>query len=201
MKKYLFLSTIAITISVLFSSVAFAVSGQMLTKTLSIGSKGSDVLVLQQFLKTKGYLSVTPNGIYGPATTKAVKAFQIDSGISPTGGIGPMTLKAFNNAQGGSPTSGIPAVSTLKTISITNSSATLHGSISVTNIANKMTPTFLYGKTIQYGMTTQAESTIDGFTAKVTGLSCGTTYHYKFSANNSSGTSNGGDMTFTTLSC
>lgn len=67
-----------------------------ISRTLQAGSQGVDVSVLQDFLNRAGYLSVTPNGHYGPATTQAVRAFQSGNYISVTGQVGPITLNAIN---------------------------------------------------------------------------------------------------------
>lgn len=67
-----------------------------INRTLQAGSTGIDVSVLQNFLNRAGYLTATPNGNYGPATTAAVRAFQYSNGISATGSVGPMTLNAIN---------------------------------------------------------------------------------------------------------
>lgn len=49
------------------------------------GSTGSGVLALQQALAAKGYLTATPNGVFGPATEAALKKFQCDQGIVCSG--------------------------------------------------------------------------------------------------------------------
>jgi len=66
------------------------------TKPLDYGSSGSEVLELQNRLKSVGYLKATPNGNYGPATLAAVKAFQRANGVSPLGNVGPATRAALN---------------------------------------------------------------------------------------------------------
>jgi peptidoglycan hydrolase-like protein with peptidoglycan-binding domain len=67
-----------------------------ITYSLSKGSEGVQVTVLQNFLNRAGYLFATPNGYFGPATTAAVRAFQASNGISATGSVGPMTRNAIN---------------------------------------------------------------------------------------------------------
>jgi peptidoglycan hydrolase-like protein with peptidoglycan-binding domain len=67
-----------------------------ITYSLSRGSEGVQVTVLQNFLNRAGYLSATPNGYFGPATTAAVRAFQASNGLSATGSVGPMTRNAIN---------------------------------------------------------------------------------------------------------
>lgn len=69
-------------------------------RTLTQGTQGDDVKVLQEKLVAKGYLTATPNGYFGPATLAAVKKFQCDKEIVCSGaafGIaGPMTQAALN---------------------------------------------------------------------------------------------------------
>ena len=56
-----------------------------LTVDLSYGQNNNSVYILQDFLKRKGYLQVTPTGYFGSLTVSAIKAFQIANGINPTG--------------------------------------------------------------------------------------------------------------------
>lgn len=82
-------------------SIAPAVSAATctsLTRELAYGSNdktaGGEVLKLQNYLKDAGYLSVAPNGNFGPSTQAAVKAFQSANGIPATGNVGPLTRLA-----------------------------------------------------------------------------------------------------------
>ncbi len=81
-----------------FAAILFLLStpaytfASTITHTLTKGSSGADVLALQQFLVTQGYLTTTPNGTYGPATTKAVTTLQKANKLQPTGSVGPKTL-------------------------------------------------------------------------------------------------------------
>jgi peptidoglycan hydrolase-like protein with peptidoglycan-binding domain len=61
----------------------------------NLSSTGEPTITLQNYLHDTGYLSATPNGIYGPATTAAVKKFQIANGISATGVVGQITRLAI----------------------------------------------------------------------------------------------------------
>ena len=66
-------------------------------RNLGIGSKGNDVLQLQNMLHSQGYMTVASNGYFGPATYKAVRAYQ--SGymhIGATGFVGPKTRLSLN---------------------------------------------------------------------------------------------------------
>jgi len=44
-----------------------------------------DILALQQALAARGYYKGKPDGVTGPMTKAAIRAFQSDSGITPTG--------------------------------------------------------------------------------------------------------------------
>lgn len=103
MRKLLF---IALALFFILPTVADAAS-------LSRGSTGSAVTALQQALVAKGYLTATPNGVFGPATEAALKKFQCDSGIICSGtraagyGVyGPRTQAALASAAGSAPSGG-----------------------------------------------------------------------------------------------
>lgn len=59
--------------------------------TLSRGSQGPAVRVLQESLTTLGYNPGPVDGIFGPLTEAAVKAFQTDRKITVDGIVGPQT--------------------------------------------------------------------------------------------------------------
>jgi peptidoglycan hydrolase-like protein with peptidoglycan-binding domain len=70
------------------------------TRSLTLGSTGTDVKALQQYLNTKGYtVSLTGPGsignetnYFGPATQRAVIKFQLANRITPAiGYFGPIT--------------------------------------------------------------------------------------------------------------
>lgn len=60
------------------------------TKNLKKGSRGNDVRWLQYELTSRGYALVC-DGIFGPKTDEAVRAFQADNGLVPDGIAGPLT--------------------------------------------------------------------------------------------------------------
>lgn len=60
--------------------------------------RGRDVLELQKILKNFGFNPGPIDGIYGPLTEKAVREFQISTGIKPDGIVGPNTLKQIIKA-------------------------------------------------------------------------------------------------------
>lgn len=64
----------------------FDPSGAHLFKRgLSIGSRGSDVFLLQKGLERLGYLDEKPDGIFGQKTKSALMRFQSMHGLAPTG--------------------------------------------------------------------------------------------------------------------
>ena len=98
-----------------------------------------------------------------------------------------------------------PAATTLAATIIGGSaSATLNGTVNGNGLAT--TVSFEYGETISYGKSISATpGTVTGnnqtnVNAAVTGLTPGTTYHFRIKAVNSSGTAYGTDLTFT-ISC
>ncbi|MDB5265327.1 MAG: hypothetical protein JWM39_40 [Parcubacteria group bacterium] len=66
-------------------------------RPLSVGSTGTDVSALQQFLKNAGFYTF-PNitGYFGQVTKNAVAAFQAAHDISSIGLVGPITLNLLN---------------------------------------------------------------------------------------------------------
>ena len=77
---------------------------QALTRGLSIGSKGDDVKILQQFLKDQGesiYPEGKVTGYFGQLTLKAVQKFQEEQeiaqkGVAGYGFVGPKTRAVIN---------------------------------------------------------------------------------------------------------
>lgn len=94
-----------------------------------------------------------------------------------------------------------PVVSTLSAASIGDSSATLRGSLTDDG-GESCSVRFQYGLTTSYGTTTSWVAgyvTGNTFTKAITGLSPGTTYHFRAQASNSMGTTSGSDGQFSTL--
>jgi peptidoglycan hydrolase-like protein with peptidoglycan-binding domain len=84
-----------------------------LSRSLSLGSTGSEVSALQQFLQSQGYYtSPSITGYFGSVTAKAVAAFQSAHGIAAIGSVGPLTstkiaaLSASCASSGGTSSSG-----------------------------------------------------------------------------------------------
>jgi phosphodiesterase/alkaline phosphatase D-like protein len=95
-----------------------------------------------------------------------------------------------------------PTVTTQPASNINATSAALNGLVNANN--DSTTVTFEYGTNTGYGtIVTADQSPVTGSTntavsANITGLLPNTTYHYRVVGQNSGGTRNGADMTFTT---
>lgn len=64
-------------------------------KTLFWGSRGGDVVTVQQKLRQWGYYHGFTDGVYGSATYRAVLDFQRRNGLRPDGVVGPRTWAAL----------------------------------------------------------------------------------------------------------
>lgn len=98
-------------------------------------------------------------------------------------------------------TAGAPVVVTGVATGVTSTTATLGGTVNPAGIA--ATYFFQYGPTTAYGQQTPTQSAVAGTatlpaSAAITGLSAGTTYHYRLSATNAHTTAVGADATFVT---
>lgn len=88
MKKILLvLGLVTLTTNVSFASI---------DSNLKYGMKNDSVLELQEFLQDEGLLTASPTGFFGPATLKAVKAWQVSQKLPATGFVGPMTREVIN---------------------------------------------------------------------------------------------------------
>lgn len=98
-----------------------------------------------------------------------------------------------------------PSAETTAATNITQTSATLNGSVNANNVST--TVTFEYGTTTSYGSSvTAAQNPVSGsaltqVSQTITSLVPNTLYHYRAVAQNTSGTSYGNDMTFTAGAC
>ncbi|MFV0623277.1 peptidoglycan-binding protein [Sphingomonas sp. ac-8] len=73
-----------------------------MVRSLRIGSRGDQVRALQTMLK-RYQPDLKPDGIYGPATERAVRAYQRRAGLYPPDGIaGPRTMGALTQGSTGS---------------------------------------------------------------------------------------------------
>ena len=83
--------------------LAFAVAAAFSAAALSrYGSRGDEVVKIQEKLKRWGYYSGEVDGVYGPKTYEAVRYFQRKNGLTADGIAGPKTLAAMGISSGGS---------------------------------------------------------------------------------------------------
>ena len=79
--------------------VPVVAGGAAFLHNLKMGSKGDDVIKLQTFLESNGFLVLPKNmkkGYFGASTKKALKKYQKSIQLSPTGSLGPKTRAALN---------------------------------------------------------------------------------------------------------
>ncbi len=68
---------------------------------LKLSSEGPEVLKLQQFLISNGFLAPdNATGYFGLVTSSAVKRFQFANGLAGTGTVGPLTRAVLNSLLG-----------------------------------------------------------------------------------------------------
>lgn len=86
----------AIILSFLFTGLFLASSDQaMAASNLSWGSRGTEVVTLQQTLNNQNYWCGTADGIFGAKTYAAVVKFQQAKGLQVDGIVGPKTRAAL----------------------------------------------------------------------------------------------------------
>jgi peptidoglycan hydrolase-like protein with peptidoglycan-binding domain len=78
----------------------------IITRSLSLGSQGSDVMGLQNYLNAQGFLNVSSTGYFGALTQAAVGRWQAQnniaaSGSSGNGTFGPLSRGLFGRLCGG----------------------------------------------------------------------------------------------------
>ena len=98
------------TLSALSSGSAVSKpANTMVSGTLSSGSHGEAVEILQQDLKDTYYYYGKVDGIFGPDVTQALKAFQSSTGLSADGKYGAKSYNALHNRGASIFNGGIPA--------------------------------------------------------------------------------------------
>jgi peptidoglycan hydrolase-like protein with peptidoglycan-binding domain len=119
-----------IVLGLLFSSLSsvFAFSCTDLKVNLKRGNESKDVLALQQFLVEKKFLTATPNGYFGPATVRAVQAYQKSIGLTNSGSVLALTRATIKKETCVSGGGGINAATTTQ---VTNTKATTTTVVSV----------------------------------------------------------------------
>lgn len=105
-------NTTSVSVSGQAASSSTSLSGTVMSacpifgRSLSIGSTGSDVTALQQFLNAQGYLNVSATGYFGALTKAAVGKWQVAAGVTTSGNagfgtFGPISRNFFSRNCGG----------------------------------------------------------------------------------------------------
>lgn len=144
-----------LSLSVLIPTGAAASSCPSLSRNLSRGVRGADVVSLQQFLIEEGVLAPgNATGLFGPLTEAAVKSWQASHGVvafgSPSttgwGVVGPKTRAAIFASCGRTPA--LPPVTVQPPVTLSNS-CTLDGKI----VAHGGSATFYRNRSVQSPVT------------------------------------------------
>lgn len=101
--KVFIITAVSLVLCLILSAVVGAALGD---RSLSSGSKGSEVKELQQKLTQLGYQLGKADGVYGKKTEDAVKRFQKNRGLKVDGVAGEKTIKELKRLTGESKTSG-----------------------------------------------------------------------------------------------
>ena len=115
----------------------------------------------------------------------------------------PLLNYCYNEWKGGGASVSAPTVETDEATGVNAAGATMNGSVNPNGASTAYW--FKYGKTESYGSTTAQKDAGSGTSATdvfetVGGLDPETVYHFRLTATNSQGTTDGADRTFTTLS-
>ncbi|MEK7538860.1 MAG: peptidoglycan-binding protein, partial [Patescibacteria group bacterium] len=92
----------SITTTTITPGTTSAPTGTTFKRMLFVGSRGADVMALQQVLAQEGFFTATPTQYFGPLTLKALKLFQEKYNISGPnlpgyGNLGPKTRGKLNS--------------------------------------------------------------------------------------------------------
>ena len=92
-----FLKAVGVAMGIIFTlwAVSRSYENSVAPTVSQYGSRGNEVIAIQEKLKERGLFNDDVTGYYGPVTQAAVKRFQKQQGISQTGIAGPQTLKAL----------------------------------------------------------------------------------------------------------
>ena len=182
-----------------------AVTGTSATVSGTINPNGTATTWTVDYGSSSSYGSMTTAQDAGSGTSSTGVSANL-TGLSP-GTTYHYRISATNSGGTTNGTDGLfttlpaPGAITRGASNVTQSSVTLNGTVQPNGSAT--TWTFEYGKTTSYGTSTVSVSAGSGsggsaVSANVTGLSPGTTYHYRLDAMSSAGTTQGTDATFTT---
>ncbi len=175
----------------------------------TVNPNGTTTTYYFEYGTTTGYGAKSGNQEAGSGTA-AVSVSAAVTGLAP-GTLYHYRLVATNSAGTGygsdrtftttSASALAPTAITMPATSVTSSSAQLNGSVNPNGTVT--TYFFEYGTTTGYGANSGTQGAGSGTTAvsvsaALTGLTPGTTYHYRIAATSSAGTGYGSDRTFTT---
>lgn len=201
------------TVPTVTTNAASALTTTGATLNGTVSSNGASTTV------TFDYGLTTTYGSTATATASPLPANAVNTAVSAAvTGLTCNTLYHYrvNGANSAGTTNGsdatfttsacVPTVTTNAATAVLTTGATLNGTVSSNGAST--TVTFDYGLTTGYGSTATATASPlaanavnTAVSAAVTGLTCGTTYHFRVNGVNSAGTTNGGDQTFTTGAC
>src|SRR3989344_1098604 len=119
MQRFLAISTLSLVFVLTTPPNALATSISF-TRPLSLGVSGTDVSLVQEFLKEQGFYTYAAiTGYFGPITKQAVIDFQKAYDINPIGIVGPQTQAKITSLSSGFTTSVSPLPPTSQTLSST----------------------------------------------------------------------------------
>ena len=167
-----------------------------------------------------GLLGATAGtGGFGGGASSSTSRAAGTAGTANTGGggsgaTGSGSGSAFSGGAGGSgivivrySASAVPTVTTNAATSVLATSATLNGTVTSTTAITSLS----FGYSTTSGSYTSAcppspssyagATSSQAFSCNLTGLSCATTYYFRASGTNGTGTANGSELSFTTAAC
>jgi hypothetical protein len=160
------------------SAQVMTTSAYTFSSSLTIGSRGADVVALQTFLESKGLLTIpagVAKGYFGTLTRSAVSAYQVTKGITPTAGyFGPITraaVQADMTSTGGT-TSSVPgcvagaAYSSTTGAPCTTGSTTTGGSVTTSGVEGSLTVNLATSPTNNSNVQTSSDVPVYGIEFK-----------------------------------
>jgi uncharacterized protein (TIGR02145 family) len=202
-------AVLAVTLPVATTTAATTITQSGATLNGTVNANNQSTTVSFEYGTSTSYgqtINAIPGSVTGTTTTNVTAILSGLTANTPyhfrvkvTGSGSPVygNDMTFTTSQSGTP----PAASTSAATSVTQTGATINGTVNANNLST--TVTFDYGTTTSYGNSiTATQSPVTGTTstsvsASLTGLTSGMTYHFRVKAVNSAGTTTGTDLTFT----